>query len=100
VESRLREPVAIAFYPENAAVPAAIQHWQQRNPDWRQALDDVIVCPVCGITVRAIADFALLDADGVRREIVRFRDEYLRAACSDHFWPTEEYWAVRESQVR
>ena len=47
----------------------------------------MITCPVCGIPVRAIADLALLDEEGVRVEIERYRNEYLRAACSDHAWP-------------
>jgi hypothetical protein len=96
----VKEPVAIVFFPENAGLPSAIQHWQSRNPDWRKPVDEVIVCPVCGIAVRAIADYALLDADGIRRDIARFRDEHLRATCSDHYLPTEEYWAVVESRER
>jgi hypothetical protein len=100
VESRPHEPVAIVFFPENAGVPGAVVGWQRRNPDWRRPLDEVVVCPVCGINVRAIADFALLDAEGIRREVLRFRDEVLRAACSDHYWPTEEYWTRVESQAR
>jgi hypothetical protein len=94
------EPVGIVFYPENVALPAAIRDWQARNPDWRRPLDDAIMCPVCGIPIRAIADFALLDWDRVREEIRRYRDDYLRAACSDHFWPTEAYWAIVSSRAR
>ena len=100
VDPRLREPVAIVFFPEHVGVPPPIQNWLLRNPDWRKPIEEVVVCPVCGLTVRAIADFALLDHAGIQREIVRFRDDYLRAACSDHYWPTEEYWALVESQVR
>lgn len=94
------EPVAIVFYPENVALPAAIREWQSRNPDWRRPLDDPITCPVCGISIRAIVDFALLDWDRVRAEVGRYRDQYLRAACSDHFWPTEAYWAIVASRSR
>ena len=96
----MREPVAIVFYPDGNGTPSAIESWRQRNPDWRKPLDEVIVCPVCGITVRAIADYALLDAEGVKAEVARYRDEYLRAACSDHFLPVEEYWAVVESRAQ
>jgi hypothetical protein len=78
----------------------AIRDWRDRNPDWRVVLDDVIVCPVCGITVRAIADTALLDAEGIRTAVQRYREVHLRAACSDHFWPTEEYWAMVDSRDR
>ncbi len=94
------EPVAIVFYPDNVAMIPAIRDWQARNPDWRRQLDDPITCPVCGITCRAVADFALLDWDTVRAEIRRYRDEYLRAACSDHYLPDEAYWAVVESRAR
>ena len=94
------EPVAIVFYPENAGTLPAIREWQRRNPDWRLPLEAPIVCPVCGIAVRAIADMALLDGDAVRIAIVHYRDVHLRAACSDHFWPTEEYWALVESRAR
>ncbi len=96
----MREPVAIVFFPEGSGVPEPVLDWQARNPTWRVVLDDVITCPVCGIPVRAIADVALLDEAGVRREIQRYRDDYLRAACSDHAWPAQEYWAVLESRIR
>lgn len=96
----MNEPVAIVYYPESPGITAAIQEWQARNPDWRRSLDAVIICPVCGIAVRAIADFALLDHSSLQAEIRRYREEYLRAACSDHFWPTEEYWAVLASRTR
>jgi len=99
-ETSLNEPVAIVFFPESAVLMPAIREWQGRNPDWRRPLEDAITCPVCGITVRAIADFALLDWDSVREEVRHFRDEYLRSACSDHFWPTEEYWAMVTSRAR
>jgi hypothetical protein len=94
----VKEPIAIVFFPENVPTPPAIQQWQARNPDWRRPVDDVIICPVCGIAVRAIADYALLDADDVRRDVTRFRDEHLRAACSDHYFPRQEDWAVLESR--
>ena len=96
----INDAVAIVFFPESAGVRPAIREWQNRNPDWRQPLNDVIVCPVCGIAVRAIADLALLDPAAVRGEVARYRDVHLRTACSDHFWPTEEYWAVVESRTR
>jgi hypothetical protein len=96
----VNEPVAIVFYPESPGITPAIQEWQARNPDWRRSLDAVIICPVCGIAVRAIADFALLDHADVQEEIRRYRDEYLRAACSDHHLPTEEYWAMETSRTR
>jgi hypothetical protein len=96
----LHEPVAIVFFPEGPGLLPAIRDWQARNPDWRLPLEDVIVCPVCGIPIRAIADFALLDRAGVQSEIRRYRDHYLRAACSNHFYPTEEYWAMVESRLR
>jgi len=96
----VHEPVAIVFFPESPGITPAIQDWQARNPDWRRLLDEVIICPVCGIAVRAIADYALLDQAGVRTEVRRFKEEHLRAACSDHFWPTEEYWAVMASRTR
>ena len=96
----MNEPVAIVYYPESPGITPAIQDWQARNPDWRRPLDAVIICPVCGIAVRAIADFALLDHVGVQAEIRHYREEYLRAACSEHFWPTEEYWAVLASRTR
>jgi hypothetical protein len=100
VEIRLNQPVAIVFYPESAGLTPAIRDWQARNPDWRRPLEDIIICPVCGIPVRAIADFALLDWDSVRQEIRRYREEYLRVACSEHYWPTEAYWAVQASRIR
>ena len=96
----MRESVAIVFFPEGSGIPSAVRDWQSRNPDWRALLDEVITCPVCGIPVRAIADLALLDDEGVRFEIERYRNEYLRAACSDHAWPAREYWAVIESRAR
>jgi hypothetical protein len=92
------EPVAIVFFPESAGLPTAVSHWQSRNPDWRRMVDGVIVCPVCGLPVRAMADYALLDAEEVAREIERYRDEHLRSACSDHWLPKEEYWAVLASR--
>jgi hypothetical protein len=101
VEARVtREPVAIVFYPESEGLIPAIREWQARNPEWRRPLEEVIICPVCGLAARAIADFALLDGQELRAEITRYRDVYLRAACSDHFWPTEEYWALIESRTR
>jgi hypothetical protein len=96
----LSEPVAIVFYPESPGVTPAIEEWQARNTDWRRPLGAVIICPVCGIPIRAIADYALLDEDGVQEAIRHYRDEHLRAACSDHFWPSEEYWAVVSSRTR
>jgi hypothetical protein len=96
----VNQPVAIVFFPESPGITAAIRDWQARNPDWRRALDEVIVCPVCGIPVRAIADYALLDRAGIQAEIRRYRDQHLRAACSEHLWPSEEYWAMVESRKR
>jgi hypothetical protein len=96
----LKEPVAIVFYPESPGMTSAIREWQARNADWRRPLETVIICPVCGIPIRAVADYALLDHTGVQAEIRRYRDEYLRAACSDHYWPTEEYWAMVTSRTR
>jgi hypothetical protein len=96
----LKEPVAIVFFPENVGLPPAVAAWQARNPDWRRPVETTIVCPVCGLTVRAVADYALLDPTEVAEEIARYRDEHLRAACSDHWLPKEEYWAVVESRAR
>lgn len=93
-------PVAIVFYPLNVGLTPAIVDWQARNPDWRRALDETITCPVCGIAINAIADFALLDWDAVRQEVRWYRDQHLRSACSDHFWPTDAYWAVVTSRAR
>ena len=95
----MRQPIAIVFYPEGGGVPPPVRSWQARNPDWRRPLDQVIVCPVCGISIRAMADFALVEPGAIDEEVARFRDEYLRAACSEHHWPTEEQWAVLESQT-
>lgn len=92
-------PVAIVFFPESPGITPAIRDWQSRNPEWRQLLDDVIYCPVCGIPVRAIADLALLDDAEIRVEIEHYRDRHLRAACSDHAWPTREHWAVLQSRA-
>lgn len=91
-------PVAIVFYPEAEGPLPAIRAWQARNPAWRQAVPEPIVCPVCGIAARAIADLALLDATELRAALAQYRDVHLRTACSDHYWPTEEQWAVLESQ--
>ncbi len=96
----LSETVAIVFFPESPGTIPAIEEWQARNPDWRRLLDTVIVCPVCGIQIRAIADFALLDQEGIQEAIRRYRDEHLRAACSDHYLPREEYWAMVSSRSR
>lgn len=96
----MNEPVAIVFFPESPGLIPAIEEWQERNPDWRRLLETVIICPVCGIPIRAIADFALLDHEGVQEAIRLYRDEHLRAACSDHYWPPEEYWAVVSSRTR
>lgn len=90
----MKDPVAIVFYPENAGPLPAMTAWQRHNPDWRTPLAEAIVCPVCGIAVRAIADLALLDPAQVRAEISRYRDIHLRTTCSEHFCPTEEEWAV------
>ena len=92
--------MAIVFFPEGSPIKPAIREWQTRNAFWRVMLDEVIVCPVCGLTVRAIADTALLDPPAIREAVRRYREEYLRAACSDHYWPKEEHWAVVESQGR
>ena len=94
------EPVAIVFFPESPGSTPAIEAWQARNRAWRHLLDQVIVCPVCGITIRAIADFALLDQEGIQAEIRRYQQEYLRAACSEHSLPTEQYWAVSGGRTR
>ena len=96
----MNDPVAIVFFPETPGMTPAIREWQARNPDWRVVLDEVIVCPVCGLPARAIVDTALLDRDEVREAIRRYREDYLRAACSDHYLPTEAYWAVVESRNR
>lgn len=90
--------MAIVFFPESAGLPAAVSHWQSRNPDWRRMVEMVIVCPVCGLGVRAMADYALLGPDEVASEIEHYRDEHLRSACSDHWLPKEEYWAVVASR--
>lgn len=89
------DTVAIVFYQESTGATPAMRAWQERNSAWRRPLDEVIICPVCGLPIRAIADMALLDGASVQDEIRRYRLEYLRAACSDHAWPPEEYWAVR-----
>jgi hypothetical protein len=96
----VNEPVAIVFFPESPGASAAILNWQARNPGWRVLLDQVIECPVCGIRILAIADTALLDPEGVRTAVRDYRDEHLRSACSDHYLPTDEYWAVVESRTR
>lgn len=96
----MNEPVAIVFFPEGPPIKPAIREWQARNPAWRVLLEERIVCPVCGLPVRAIADTALLDPQAIREAVREFREHHLRAACSDHYWPTEEYWAMVESQGR
>jgi hypothetical protein len=93
----LDEPIAIVFYPESPGLIPPIQRWQARNPEWRLPVEDVVTCPVCGLPVLAIADFALLGPEDVRRRLHEFRDRHLRAACSDHYLPTREEWAVIES---
>lgn len=95
-----KESIAIVFYPESAGILPSVRQWQSRNPDWRIPLAETIVCPVCGIVVRAIADCALLDPAAIQAAIAHYRDVHLRAACSDHFWPTEEEWAVIDSRAR
>ena len=79
----MKSPVAIVFYPESPGIIPAISEWQARNPEWRRPLEAVIICPVCGIPVRAVADFALLDHDGIQEEIRRYRDDPLRTACPE-----------------
>lgn len=96
----MKDPVAIVFYPENGGPLPAISAWQRHNADWRSLLPEPIVCPVCGITVRAIADLALLDPARVRSEVARFRDVHLRTSCSEHYSPTEEEWAVMGAWAR
>jgi len=96
----VNDPVTIVFFPDGVPVKPAIRDWQARNPFWRVMLDEVVICPVCGLAVRAIADTALLDPAAVREAVRAYREEHLRAACSDHYWPTEEHWAVVESQSR
>lgn len=97
---RAAGPVAIVFFPESPGITSSIRRWQARNPDWRRLLPDVVACPVCGLPVRAIADFALLDDEAVRAEVAWYRDTHLRAACSAHAWPPDEYWDVVESRTR
>ena len=53
--------MAVVFFPESAGMPHFISEWQARNPDWRRLVPGVIVCPVCGLTVRAMADYALVN---------------------------------------
>jgi uncharacterized protein with PIN domain len=96
----VNDVVSIVFFPDGQPIKLAIREWQARNPGWRVMLDDVIVCPVCGLPVRAIADTALMDPDAVREAVREYREEHLRAACSDHYWPTEEHWARVESGGR
>lgn len=96
----MTEPVAIVFFPENPGATPAIEAWRERNAAWRHLLDQVIICPVCGVRIRAIADFALLDPETMREEIRRYQDQYLRAACSEHYYPTEQYWALVSSRDR
>ena len=96
----MNDPVAIVFFPETPGMTPAIREWQARNPDWRVLLAEVIVCPVGGLPGRALADTALLDPAAIREAIRAYREEHLRAACSDHYWPREEHWAVIESQGR
>jgi hypothetical protein len=94
------ELLEIVFLPEGVEVPAVIRAWQARNPDWRSALSQRIECPVCGLKVQAIADLALLGESDLAAAIRNYRDAHLRSACSDHWWPTEEYWAYIESRTR
>lgn len=96
----MNEPVDIVFFPESPGMTPPIRDWQGRNPAWRVVMDDVIICPVCGIAVRAVVDTALLDREGVNDAVRHYREVHLRAACSDHYWPTEEYWAVVASRTR
>jgi hypothetical protein len=96
----VNDTVAIVFFPESPGMTPAIRDWLARNPDWRVVLDEVIVCPVCGIEVRAVVDTALLDREGMREAVRHYREVHLRAACSDHYWPTEEHWAVAASRTR
>ena len=100
MEAGAGEPLAIVFFPEGEPVPDAVLDWQSRNPDWRRAVDRSIICPVCGLGVRAIADFALLDDAAIREAVRDYRERHLRRACSDHYLPTEEYWAVVKSGAR
>ena len=96
----MSDTVAIVFFPEGAQLKPAIREWQARNPFWRVLLHEVIVCPVCGLPVRAIADTALLDPQAVRDAVRAYREQHLRAACSDHYLPTEEHWALVASRSR
>jgi len=96
----VERPVAIVFFPESGGITPEIREWQARNPDGRRLLDEVITCPVCGIPVRAIADFALLDDAGIRAAVDEYRDQHLRAACSDHAWPTRERLALINGRSR
>lgn len=92
------DTVAIVFFQESTGLTPMQRAWQERNPAWRKPIDEVIICPVCGLPIRAVADVALLDADSIQDEIRRYRQDYLRAACSNHAWPPEEYWAVRPAR--
>lgn len=93
----MSEPVGIVFFPTHPGPTPAIRAWQAHNPDWRAAIQAPIVCPVCGLEVSGIADLALLSPVEVEAAIVEFREHHLRAACSDHYLPTLEYWARVES---
>jgi hypothetical protein len=90
----------IVFIPDGTEVPAVIRAWQARNADWRKSVEEIVECPVCGLEVRAIADLALLGDEGIREALREYREVHLRGACSDHWWPTLEYWAYIESQSR
>ena len=94
------DALTIVFFPEGAELPAAILSWRSRNPDWRKPVEERIICPVCGLPVSAIADFALLDDAALRETLREFREAHLRTACSDHWWPSLEHWAYVESQSR
>ena len=97
----MNEPIAIAFFPEDGDhIPGPVRRWQARNPFWRELLPERIVCPVCSLPVRAVADLALLDDDALALAIRRFRDRHLRVACSDHNLPTPEDWAYEEGRRR
>lgn len=96
----MNHPVAIVFFPESPGMTPAIRDWQARNPEWRVLLDELIVCPVCGLSARAVVDTALLDRDGTREAVRHYREVHLRSACSDHYFPAEEYWAVVASRSR
>lgn len=97
----MSQPIAIAFFPEDGEqLPGPVARWQARNPLWRELLPERIVCPVCSLGVRAVADRALLDDAALAAALTQFRERHLRVACSDHYLPTLEAWAYEEGRRR